>query len=128
MVKKKVVKPHMEESENDSSRNLEIQKILIQNSINLQKVVADLSVKFEKLSTQIAELLKLFEKSAKEFAEKQGLSEKDKEFLSKIDKLMEQNKTIAQGLTLMERRIKEKPFEEEEKEREIPIPKPLPEI
>lgn len=135
VTKKKSTKKNSEKETNKSSKirteksmskkEWEMNKTLIQNSVSLQKVVVDLSSKFEKLSTQISSLLNLFEKSAKSFAEKQDLTQKDKEFVSKIDKLIEQNKIIAHGLTLMEEKIKKEP---EKNELEAHIPKPLPEI
>ena len=48
--------------------------------------------------------------SARSFAKQPQIqiTEKDKEFLEKIDKLLEQNKTIAKGLTLMEQKMRER--------------------
>lgn len=90
----------------------ELEKQLIDNFINLQRVLTNLSIKFETLSDSITKLLQLFEISAKSFVEKLPESgkggEKDKDFLDKIDTLLEQNKTIAKGLTLMEERLREK--------------------
>lgn len=89
-----------------------IQNMLIENFVNLQKVLTNLAIKFESLSDQISKLLQLFEISAKSFVEKQspefGEKEKDKEFLEKLDKLLDQNKTIAKGLTLMEEKLRER--------------------
>jgi len=95
---------------------IELEKKLIDNFVNLQRVLTNLSIKFDSLSDQISKLLQLFEISAKNFAEKtSGLSieggrEKDKEFLDKIDTLLEQNKTIAKGITLMEERLRERGY------------------
>ena len=90
-------------------------KILIENFVNLQKAITNLSVKFESLSDQTSKLLQLFEISAKSFAEKLAEGkpldiEKDKEFLDKLNKLLDQNKTIAKGLTLMEENIRERVY------------------
>jgi hypothetical protein len=89
-----------------------IEKSLVENLIELQKVHTDLAEKFDKLTKQIADLLALFEMTARSFATHPGVqaSEKDKEFLEKIDKLLEQNKTIARGLTLMEERVRERVY------------------
>ena len=85
----------------------EIEKALIDNFVNLQKVLTNLSVKFENLSDQISKLLQLFEISAKAFVEKQGRGDGNNNgFLEKLDTLLEQNKTIARGLTLMEERLR----------------------
>ncbi|RMD67997.1 hypothetical protein D6817_00005 [Candidatus Pacearchaeota archaeon] len=88
----------------------ELMKILIQNLVELQKINVDLSAKFDKLAKEISHLLALFEIAAKNFAKSMPVSEyeKDKEFLEKIDKLLEQNRTIAKGLMLMEERLREK--------------------
>ena len=55
-------------------------------------------------------LLSLFEGAAQTFAKNpvNQFSEKDQEFLEKIDRLLDQNKTIAKGLTMMEERIRDK--------------------
>ncbi len=89
----------------------QIEKLLLENFIVLQKVLADLSVKFETMSGEISKLLALFEVSAKSFVEKQGtqISKEDKAFLEKLDQLIDQNKVIAKGLTLMEERIRDRP-------------------
>ena len=88
----------------------EINQQLIDNFVSLQKVMTNLSVKFDSLSDQISKLLNLFEISAKSFAEKNAgkMTEEDRKFLDKLDKLLEQNKLIAKGLTLMEERAREK--------------------
>ena len=94
----------------NSAGNERLQEKLIENLVELQKVHTDMAEKFDKLSGQITNLLTLFEMAARSFAEhpaNQG-TEKDREFLEKIDKLLDQNKTIAKGLTLMEDRLKEK--------------------
>lgn len=111
----------------------ELEKMLIDNFVNLQRVLTNLSIKFDSLSDKISKLLQLFEISAKSFIEKQSPEiegeekdrekneEKDKEFLNKLDILFEQNKTIARSLTLMEEKLREKiygpNFETEERER-----------
>ena len=91
-----------------SSQKIEIQ--LIENLIELQKMHVKLGEKFDKLAEQISSLLALFEVSARTFAKQPHIqmAEKDKEFLEKIDKLLEQNKTIAKGLTLMDQKMREK--------------------
>lgn len=94
----------------DSAHNSEINEKLLQNLVELQKVHANLAEKFDSLSRQISQLLNLFENTARTFASNpiNQVSEKDKAFLEKVDKLLEQNKTIAKGLTLMEERIRER--------------------
>ncbi|MBS3089573.1 hypothetical protein J4461_01685 [Candidatus Pacearchaeota archaeon] len=126
--------------EHKSSHKSEIEKKLLENLIELQKVHTDLAEKFDKLSEQIASLLSLFEMAARSFSEHPAnqVAEKDKEFLEKVDKLLEQNKVIAKGLTIVEERIRERMYgssrppqpEEDKKPEEIYTPstniKPLP--
>lgn len=87
-----------------------LEEKIVHNLVELQKVHTDLAEKFTKLSNQISQLLTLFEMSAREFSKQINMPaiEKDKEFLDKIDKLLEQNKTIAKGLTMMEEKMREK--------------------
>ncbi len=107
-----MVKKKKEGSQHSSHEHTSesITRDLAKNLIELQKVHTDLAEKFDKLSKQISELLGLFEMAAKSFAQHPAnqVSEKDTEFLDKIDKLLEQNKTIAKGLTMMEERMREK--------------------
>jgi len=87
----------------------ELEKTLIDNFINLQKVLTNLAVKFDELSSNMSKMMQLFEISAKSFAEKYSREEtgkSDKELLKRLDSLLDQNKTIAKGILLMEDRIK----------------------
>jgi len=90
----------------------QIEEKILENLVSLQKVHADLAEKFNRLSEQISGLLSLFENAARSFAQNPAnqVSEKDKDFLEKIDRLLDQNKTIAKGLTLMEERIRERVY------------------
>src|SRR3989344_14129 len=87
-----------------------LEDTILHNLIELQKVHTSLAEKFDSLSKQINSLLNLFELSARAFAKQAPMQaiEKDREFLDKIDKLLEQNKTIAKGLTLMEEKMRER--------------------
>jgi hypothetical protein len=93
------------EADDKAPRNQNVNKILVENFVSLQKVLTNLSVNFENLSVQISKLLELFELSAKTLAEKDFRMEKDNkdtnEIKNKIDNLMEQNKTIAKGLLML---------------------------
>tara|TARA_Y100000310_G_scaffold329755_1_gene400190 strand:- start:2320 stop:2838 length:519 start_codon:yes stop_codon:yes gene_type:complete len=82
----------------------DVNKILVENFVSLQKVMTNLSVKFDNLSTQISKLLELFEISAKTLAEKNpgtNMEGKGGDFEGKLDNLIEQNRVIARGLTLL---------------------------
>lgn len=79
-----------------------VEKALIKNFISLQKAITNLAVKFEHLSDRMSKLLDIFEVSAKALAEKDFDFEKSNEDISdKLDELIDQNRTIARGLTLM---------------------------
>jgi hypothetical protein len=105
-------------------------KILIQNFVSLQKVMTQFSIKFEELTTQISKLLELFEISAKSLAKKDfelnKVTQDDERIIKKMDTLLEQNKIIARGLTL----IHEKNPEEIQPrfQNESPIPAPIPKL
>lgn len=92
------------------NKNDQISEKIVENLIQLQRVHTDLAEKFDKLSKELSSLLNLFESAAKSFASNPIVqqTEKDKEFLDKIDRLLDQNKTIAKGLTLMEGKIKDR--------------------
>src|SRR3989338_8801652 len=93
--------------------------LLIDNFVALQKVLADVSVKLASLAEQISSLLKLFEASAKSFKEKKEREKiETRGITDKLNELVEQNKTIAKGLS----------FVEEEMAAEKAKPKPLPEF
>ncbi len=93
-----------------------LNKSLIENFVALQKVITKNSEKLDSLSGQISKLLQIFEISAKSFAEKNfrptGSNpadlQKEAEYLSKLNTLLEQNKTIAKGLSLLGDDLKEK--------------------
>jgi hypothetical protein len=113
--KKTIVKEKVPETtaypHTNYNKNPEIENILIDNFVSLQKVMAHLSGKFDELTTQISKLLQLFEVSAKALAEKDFDIEKNNrenaKILEKIENVLEQNKTIARGLTLMHDKINE---------------------
>ncbi len=106
-----MVKKRAKRSTNKSkSHSNKIEVEILENLVGLQRVHVKLADKFESLSDQISELLTLFEQTAKSFAMQphMQINEKDKEFLDKIDMLLEQNKTIAKGLTLMEEKLRDR--------------------
>ncbi len=109
---------------------------LLENIIKLEKIHTDLVEKFDKLAKEISSLLALFELAAKSFSKQQpGRMESDKEFFDKIDRLLEQNKTIAKGLTLLEEHMRRKAYtpntlgaeqEEQGEENQMRMSRPLP--
>ena len=81
------------------------EELLIENFVGLQKAMTNLSIRFESLSGQIVKLLQVFEESAKSYLQG-GSRENDKDMLNKIDSLLNQNKTIAKGLVIMEEKLR----------------------
>jgi hypothetical protein len=117
----------------------ETDKILIENFVTLQKVLTNLAIKFDSLSERIDKLLELFEISAKSFAEKQKslpdpvLMERkrdlrEKDFIEKIDKLLDQNRVIAKGLTMLEERTRHNLAKQHQENTEEFYPRKLPRI
>ena len=88
-----------------NSPETHIETKLIENFVSLQKVMVNLSIKFDGLTNQISKLLELFEISAKTLTEKEinfGIENKEnKKIAERLDSLLDQNKTIARGLTLI---------------------------
>lgn len=80
-------------------------ELLVENFVSLQKVMTHMSEKFDHLSRQISELLKLFEDSAKVIVksemEKKKEDHSDKQLLDTMISILDQNKVIAKGLTLI---------------------------
>jgi hypothetical protein len=93
--------------------NREVQLLLIDNFVNLQKVLTNLTYKFDQLSGDITRLLQLYEISARSFLKKLedgSLTDEDKDVMKKLDTLIDQNKTVAKGLTLIEEKIRHKVY------------------
>lgn len=77
---------------------------LIKNNIMLQKSSVELISNINKLITRVDRMLALFEEAAKKIESAEG-----KEPLAKqLEALLEQNKTIARGLVLIEKYIRDK--------------------
>ena len=107
--KKTVTKEHPErkiEKKSTEKRMTakEREELLIENFVGLQHAMTNMSVKFGMLSDNISKLLQIFEESAKNFVS--GGRSDDKDMLNKIDSLLDQNKTIAKGLVLMEGKLR----------------------
>lgn len=102
--KKKITKKISHSSQSDQNKK-NIEKILIENFADFQRVMLKLSNNFENLSKRISDLLDLFEDSAQILVKNEIESNKDKnynkEILEKMDKILNQNKIIAKGLTLI---------------------------
>jgi len=89
-------------------------EILIQNSIALQKAVTVLAVNLDRFGKEIGKLLGFLADSAKSFE----TEEKTKgsaagtaigsDLVRKLDMLIDQNKTVAKGLVLLENYLRER--------------------
>lgn len=108
----------------------EREELLIENFVGLQHAMTNMSIRFGSLSDNISKLLEIFEEAAKNFIS--GGKSDDKDMLRKIDALLDQNKTIAKGLILMEGKLRGRAEEPQmvQPETETPRirPKPLPSI
>ena len=136
--KKTVVKEHPEKiidkkkatSKPKKMTAREREELLIENFVGLQHAMTNMSIKFGSLSDNISKLLQVFEESAKNFAA--GGGSEDKDMLNKIDTLLTQNKTIAQGLVLMEGKLRRRAEEPSVAQPGAPAspnrPRPLPRI
>ncbi len=114
-------------SSSSSGVSRDVDKMLIQNFISLQRVLTNLSLKLDNLANQTSKLLELFEISAKNLAKKDFAVDRDnrssKEIMAKLDYLLSQNKILARGLTLLHE--PSSPGFEENQANEFIKPKPL---
>lgn len=84
----------------------EREELLIENFVGLQHAMTNLSIRFENLSEHISKLLNVFEEAAKNFAS--GGKPDNEDLLKKVDNLIDQNKTIAKGLVMVEDKLRGK--------------------
>jgi len=116
--KKKTTKKSIKKPRVSTQRvAIEMQPVLVNNFVALQKVMVSLASKLDDVSIKMQKLLDLFELSAKTLAKKDFklAGETSPEVLKKLGELSEQNKVIAKGLTM----IHEAP-------RPMPAPQPVP--
>jgi len=76
---------------------------LLENTVLLQKKATELIVASSKLMKKVSELVEIFEEASRT---KTVEDSELKPLLDKLSMLLEQNKTLAQGLILLERRIR----------------------
>lgn len=117
VVKRKVSKKKVAKKK-PVSRGRDVDKMLVDNFVALQKVMTHLSVKFEDLTKQISELLKLFEDSSRIIVKNEMAKKKedrgDRQILDTMVSILDQNKVIAKGLTLMYEHMLDKDVEKPE--------------
>jgi hypothetical protein len=106
----------------------EREELLVENFVGVQHAMTNLSIKFGILSDNISKLLQVFEEAARGFMS--GGRGYDKDMLNKIDSLLEQNKTIAKGLVLMEGKLRGRSEEPPMMQHRVGVPpvrpRPLP--
>ncbi len=86
-------------------------KALMENSVALQKAVLNLSLEIKKLTEELSNLISLFKEASKNINEEKTdraiEKEEVKDIKEKVDQMMDQNKTIAKGLVLMESALRD---------------------
>lgn len=89
----------------ESTKEIKVDRALVDNFIGLQKVMVNLSSKFDSLSTQISKLLELFEISAKALVKKEFETEKESDnthaIMNRLDNIAQQAGLIGRGLELI---------------------------
>lgn len=104
MAKKASSKYKKREKVIDTGRKKGVERDLVENFIGLQRVMVNLSAKFDSLSGQISRLLDLFEVSAKTLAKREFSSSGDleaKKIMEKLENLSQQAGLIGKGLALI---------------------------
>jgi len=113
----------------ESVKEIKLDKVLTDNFVSLQKVMVNLSKKFDELSSEISKLLNLFEISAQALAKKDlksgGNSKDTKIILEKLDTLSKHAGLIGRGLALIHEQGKGE-REESEGFPEMQRPSPAP--
>ncbi len=87
-----------------SSKTEELISALVENELSLQKKTVELINTFNVLSQRIDRFLGVFEKAASRIER----GEIEEPLAKKLESLIEQNKTIARGLLLLEKYVREK--------------------
>lgn len=86
-----------------ASTKQEIIDQILHSNLALQDKTADLIRNIKELTTKLDNMVKIFEEAAKNI--KSGT---DEPLMRKLEELLDQNKTIAKGLILLEKYVREK--------------------
>ncbi|MCS7134421.1 MAG: hypothetical protein NZ889_00995 [Candidatus Pacearchaeota archaeon] len=113
----------------------ETEKLLLDNFIALQEKLVETIKELKEIKKNLSELLAIFRKAEEELKSKGLQKDFSPEIEKKLDKIIEQNKTIAESIitvaeTLQEKKLekeKKKPGLREEKTEEYEL-EPLPEF
>jgi len=76
---------------------------LAENNLELQKKTTELIISIKDLTKKIDNMVEIFDEAAKHI--KEGT---DRPLMEKLSGLLEQNKTIAKGLIMLEKYVREK--------------------
>lgn len=91
----------------DITLDSEIIHKILESNVTLQKKITDLVVSTNDLNQKVGKLVGIFEDAAKHI--KPGLEDEQlSPLINKLEELLDQNKTIAKGLVLLERFVREK--------------------
>lgn len=83
-------------------------KILIENSVRLQNSLADTLIVMNKLLKQQSEMIEIFREASKHINDIDVKDENLRPLIKRLDDLLNQNRTIARGLVLLEKYVKER--------------------
>lgn len=87
-------------------------KLLLDNSVALQKVMADLALNLNKLTDEMSQVMSLFREFSAGVGEEKAVREVERsnnaELIRKLDSLIDQNKHVSKGLILLESTLRSK--------------------
>lgn len=83
-------------------------KQLIETGVKVQSKTVDLISEMDKLTKRVDKLLGLFEEASKHVGEAETTEQRINELTNKLESLLEQNKSIARGLILLEKYVRGK--------------------
>ena len=122
-MKKEVHKEKVYHEDNTSR----IDKAVLENFVSLQRVMTNLSIKLDNLTTQVSKLLDLFEISAKALADKDfEIGGESKGVVEKLDRLIDQNKTLARGVSLVHERLVRESSPSQQSMQQVPMKQLIP--
>lgn len=90
------------------SNQQKLAEIIIENNIILQKKLIDVVEAVNKLINQNEEMLNVFKEAAKHVNDIEVKDENLRPLIKRLDELLDQNRTIARGLLLMEKYARER--------------------
>lgn len=84
-------------------------EMMLENLITTQKLLAKTLTELKEVNKKISELHGIFQESSKMIKEKEIVKQLEprSQLIDKFDELMEQNRTIARGLLLLEKKLRE---------------------